>query len=103
MRLGAFLLGGVTGAAAIMAWQKNRDKMNMGLFMGTGNPINKAMNAAFSKGNGSKMNQSNENKFSNTGLEEVSSIVNEDPELKRQVDEIFDENHSNKSYSSEKV
>jgi hypothetical protein len=89
MRMGAFLLGGIVGAAAVMYW--NRNGM-MGQVMG------KAKTAFSQMNEGGTVNMTdnwsrNSASASNNGLDKVKEIIDQDPELRKQVDEIT----SNKS------
>jgi hypothetical protein len=98
--MGAFLLGGIVGAAAVMYMNGSRPWS----FAGLANRAGKSMNmgggvkqanrsAAFASSNKS----SADSKWSSAGLEDLESLINEDQTVKGKVDDII---HSSKHTSS---
>lgn len=114
MRVGAFLLGGLVGAAAVV-YLSNRNKSMFGAALGSSDSVSQFMNMtsessdqtsksksstsesqSFQSGSKGTANKSqkawNEDLFKEDGLNKVSDIVNQDPGLKAAVDEILDGN-----------
>lgn len=99
MRLGTFLLGGLVGAAAAV-YITNRSKLQLWAAMTNGNQFGSMMNKAkmtvdrFSNSGRTDASpcetsagvQSHEH--DSGGLDQVKSMVNDDPKLRAQVDEI---------------
>jgi hypothetical protein len=89
MKMGAFLLGGLVGAAVVMYWNRNKT-MFAGFSSHAGNWMGKPFQSS------ARVNKSTD-KFSandsDAGLEKVESMIKQDPEVKRQVDEILHESN----------
>ena len=95
MRMGAFLLGGICGAAAAIYWSRN-SKDNM-LF----SSINLLGQAIFGQGDKGKshsvqksgMSRQSGHESSGEGMEQVKKIISEDTKLGEQVAQILEENN----------
>lgn len=101
MRLGSMLVGGILGAAATIFLtqnKKNTFSINWGQ---AGDSLNKVVDMAKNKMTGIGLNrmmtQDNKTKFESStksedtihNLDKVEEIVNQDPKLKADVDEIM--------------
>ncbi|TBL79777.1 hypothetical protein [Paenibacillus thalictri] len=117
MKMGAFVVGGLLGATAVVAFQKYRGSMmamsstsdSFGKIVEKGMHMvskNKAENykSAAASGDAKTNFSSADSKSSKSGgsdFSEVEKIVKQDPSVKQQVDEILSENaHSSSSYQS---
>lgn len=93
MRMGAFLLGGIVGAAVVMYMNRNKT-----MFAGFSSQMGKMMGKSFPSS--ARANKSTD-KFSGldneAGMEKVESMIKQDPEVKHQVDEIL--HQSGKAYT----
>lgn len=98
MRMGSFIIGGLIGASAVMYFNNasNRKMVLQGWNSASQN-MNKWFDSAMNTVAERTLRDSKS--FSNkktsmdkgNGLEQVEKLVNEDPELKSQVDEILAE------------
>ena len=93
MRMGSFLLGGLMGAAAVMVLYRNGRTMPLATVSGqTGNVLNRWMNEAITKWAEKKTTFSDSDHIKRVddseASQQVERIIDSDPELKRQVDEI---------------
>jgi hypothetical protein len=96
--MGAFLFGGLVGAAAVVYFNSNRPLS----FAGLSNRSNHS--AGIAAKSGKTQTQSTGNNFSGSewngaGLQDVEELVKKDPTVKTQVDEIM--NKSEKSYMTQ--
>lgn len=112
MRIGAFLLGGLAGAAAVV-YLSGRNKSMFGAALSSSDSVSQFMNMgtessdttsktksgtseshSFQSGSKQAANKSqnvlNDDLFKEDGLNKVSDIVNQDPGLKAAVNEILD-------------
>ncbi|MGG1598704.1 hypothetical protein [Paenibacillus naphthalenovorans] len=121
MRVGAFLLGGLVGVAAVV-YLSNRNKSLFGAAFSSSDSVNPSMGMASSSGtigqtkSGASESQSfqsgskekankpkkglNEDLFKEDGLNKVSDIVNQDPGLKAAVEKILDSNAGKEQYGA---
>ena len=93
MRMGAFLLGGLMGAAAVMVLNRTGRTMSLAAVSGrAGNVLNRWMSGTITKWAEKKtvFSDSDQIKREDDSEEsqQVERIIDSDPELKRQVDEI---------------
>ncbi|TNJ67418.1 hypothetical protein FE784_05540 [Paenibacillus hemerocallicola] len=98
MKMGAFLLGGLVGAAAVVYFNNSRSLS----FAGLSNRSNQS--AGKTARSGKTQTHTTGNKFSGSewngaGLEDVEELIKKDPTVKTQVDEIM--NKSEKSYMTQ--
>ncbi|WP_248925390.1 hypothetical protein [Paenibacillus hamazuiensis] len=117
MRMGAFLLGGLVGAAAVVYFQQNRKNLMMSTMSSTsdsiGKIVEKGMSMAGIGGNAGGANNSKQkaNYTSTTfdnksyeagkdGLSKVEDMVKKDQSVKQQVDEILEDNNQKSAYQS---
>lgn len=84
MRAMSFLVGGIVGAAAVIYFMNNN---RQGLFLlNAGEKVaGKWMNGAVNKMSSSKAEES----WSGIGLDTVEQMINEDPEVKKAVQDIL--------------
>ncbi|MEF3301842.1 hypothetical protein [Paenibacillus sp. GYB003] len=85
MRMGAFLLGGLVGAACVMYLNRNNSWSFAGLSSGAREFAGKRSGAFADSAQkvGSAWNES--------GLDEVEKMIQKDPAVKHEVDEILSE------------
>jgi len=93
MRMGAFLLGGLMGAAAVMILYRNGRAMSLATVSGlAGNVLNRWMSGTITRWAEKKtaFPESDEMKRVDDSEEskQVERMIDSDPELKRHVDEI---------------
>jgi gas vesicle protein len=96
--MGAFVIGGLVGAAAVL--YMTRGKNSMMLSSVTGDMFGKAMGKAKNKFSGMNRSESNvmnssgkQNDNKLDGLSDVENIVKQDNELNNQVQQILSENN----------
>lgn len=93
MRMGAFLVGGLVGIGAVMAWNRRGRHMNMNMnFSALTNRAMRMMNRAKDKGQeavNSATNVKDKLDFG-FGIDELKEIIYRDPKVKQQVQEILD-------------
>ncbi|SFK92402.1 hypothetical protein SAMN03159341_102176 [Paenibacillus sp. 1_12] len=101
MKVGAFLLGGLVGAAAVVYLSGKSKSMLMSSFSSNresvGNNINK-------NGNNNQSASHNANKpgsSDRTGLGRVEEIINKEPALKATVDEILRDSQHKEQYQTQ--
>lgn len=90
MRIGAFLFGTIVGAASVLYLNRN-NKTIVASFSQLGDSMNRFMDKAI-------LNIADKNpnlmKGKNTGsLGEIEDLVNRDPQVKKEVNEIFKQNN----------
>ncbi|TMV51319.1 hypothetical protein FE783_05925 [Paenibacillus mesophilus] len=98
MRMGAFLFGGLVGAAAVVYFNSNRSFSFAGLSNRSSHSAGKGAHSAKTNVNAAS------NKFSGSdwnaaGMNEVEQLIKDDPTVKSQVDEIM--NKSEQSYMTQ--
>lgn len=124
MRMGAFLLGGIVGAAAVVYWSNKNKQMFAGLgssdtvshFMNMGMtsdasgksqsgtsqtqsyPSNSGSGSGTKAASGKSKNSSNGQLFKEEGFNKIGDIVNQDPQLKAAVNEILEGNGEKDQY-----
>lgn len=100
MRIGAFMLGGIIGAAAVVYLTRNNNMMTMSSMNQPGQMLSSAMGNARQKIQDTAMKAMdmtmNRSSQKAADMQQVEQIVNEDPALKQQVDEII--NTSSRSH-----
>lgn len=94
MRMGAFLFGGLVGAAAVMYLNRNRSGMSFaGMSSQAGDVVGKMVSAASSV---SMKPEKTASSFSTMpqkdNLDEVEKLIHKDATVKQQVNEILNEN-----------
>ncbi|MBP1155230.1 MULTISPECIES: hypothetical protein [unclassified Paenibacillus] len=122
MRIGAFLLGGLAGAAAVV-YLSNKNKQMLAGALSSSDSVSHFMNMAggssdktgksksstsqsqsqsfqsSSKDTVNKVNKGrNDDLFKEDGLNKIGDIVNQDPGLKAAVDEILEGNGGKDQY-----
>ncbi|MBD2861342.1 hypothetical protein [Paenibacillus oceani] len=100
MRMGAFLLGGVVGAAAVVYYMRGKHMSFAGLTSQTSDMFSKPTSSkpvkfASSSSHSDKFSSSSNSSRSESGLGQVEELIAQDAAVKSQVDEIL-----NKSASS---
>lgn len=92
MRMGAFLLGGIVGAACVMYLSKNKGMM-ITSWDQAGQTVGKMMKTAKHSMQHAAMGALDSTLSRKTekqsDMEQIEQIVNEDPELKNQVNKIL--------------
>lgn len=95
MRLTSFLLGGVVGAAAVMYMYRNNKQM-MVSFSQMGDNMTKMMDKFMmnvaDKGINARLGKQNQNN-DKANLNQVEELMNKDPHVKTEVNEILTQNH----------
>ncbi|MEX2416178.1 MAG: hypothetical protein WD424_08535 [Paenibacillaceae bacterium] len=101
MRMRGFLVGGLVGAAAAMYFSKNNRPM-LTTAINWDQAVNKAGQFVRSARNmwdstsimqtSTKSNGATTEKSKDTNLDQIKNVVSEEPELKREVDKILEEN-----------
>ncbi|MFC5448052.1 hypothetical protein [Paenibacillus aestuarii] len=92
MKIGAFLLGGIAGAAAVIYLNRKSKNMMLSAFSSSSDSMGKAMDKARDNFASKSFKDTTVKNFSNAssgGLNEVDKIVNKDPGLKAAVSEIM--------------
>lgn len=97
MKMGAFMLGGLVGAAAVMYFNRNRSWSFAGLSHRTRESVGKMGNAVAATNVSS--HKSSKSDWTESGVEEVVDMIRKDPAVKKEVDEIL--NGSGKSYMTQ--
>ncbi|MDD9267606.1 hypothetical protein ACFPES_11280 [Paenibacillus sp. GCM10023248] len=110
MKIGAFLLGGIAGAAAVVYWNRKSKSMLFSAFSSSSESmgkvvdkakdtfVNKSFNESAVKNFSNMASNSASNTAANTGanasggLNQVEKIVKEDPHLRVTVNEILEAN-----------
>lgn len=96
MRLTSFLVGGVVGAAAVMYMSRNNKHM-MVSFSQMGDNMTKLMDKfmvnAAEKGMNSKAATKQDAVTTGSGLDQVEDLLNQDPQVKTDVNEILAQNN----------
>lgn len=98
MRMGAFLFGGLVGAAAVVYFNSSRSLSFAGLSNRSNHSTGKSANSAKPQTH-STGNKSAGSEWNGAGLEDVEELIKQDPAVKTQVDEIM--NKSEKSYMTQ--
>ncbi len=96
MRIGGFLLGSLVGAAAVVYFSRNNKPTMAASWSQVGDSINNLVDTATNKIMNMRTNmmQNKQNPSQNsTGMEKVEDIVNQNPQVKQQVNEILRDNH----------
>ncbi|HEY0826754.1 MAG TPA: hypothetical protein VGE40_01545 [Bacilli bacterium] len=99
MRIGGFLFGSLVGAAAVVYFSRNNKPTMASSWSQAGDSINNLVDTAKNKmmNMSTKMQQNKQNPSQNqTGMEKVEDIVNQDPRVKHQVNEILQDNNVSK-------
>lgn len=94
MRIGAFLLGSIAGATAVIYFNRKSKSLLFSAFSSTNNSVNKIVENAKDtlSGKAAKLSPAFHNSASANNLNKVEKWVNEDPALKQSVNEILGEN-----------
>jgi len=114
MRMGAFLLGGLVGAAAVIYFQNNRNSMMFSTMNNATNSLDKIVDKGkqlFGMNNNQQKSQSvSSNHKSQAGsaksldskadLDKVGEIVKQGSNVEQKVDEILSENNLKSAYQS---
>lgn len=102
MRIGAFMLGGIAGAAAVIYLNRKSKSMMLSAFSSSsesmGKVVDKAKDSFGSKAfkDSTAKNFSGASSNSSSGnLNQVEKIVKEDPSLKATVNQILQDNQEN--------
>lgn len=106
MKIGAFLLGGIAGAAAVVYWNRKSKSMLFSAFSSSSESMGKVVDKAkdtfvnksfsdsavknYSSPNINTASQASSN--TGNGLNQVDKIVKEDPHLRVTVNEILEAN-----------
>ena len=98
MKMGAFLLGGLVGAAAVVYFNSNRSLSFAGLSNRSSHSAGKTANAGKTNANAAS-NKFSSSEWNGAGLNEVEQLIQKDPTVKSQVDEIM--NKSEQSYMTQ--
>ncbi|MDF2713307.1 MAG: hypothetical protein K0R28_232 [Paenibacillus sp.] len=98
MKMGAFLLGGLVGAAAVVYFNSNRSFSFAGLSNRSSHSAGKMANTGKSNVNASS-NTFSGSEWNGAGLNEVEQMIQKDPTVKSQVDDIL--NKSEQSYMTQ--
>lgn len=94
MRLTSFLLGGVVGAAAIVYMSRNNNNKNMMLtFAQISDNMAKMMDKVMMNFADKSMIAKNAKSDANATLGQVDDLMNKDPRVKAEVNEILAQNH----------
>ncbi len=95
MRMG-FFMGAALGAAAAYYWSKNKGSLNMNMGELSGKAMSAFMGMMSSNSSNQKQQQEShgQNSHSEAGMNELEKIVQQDPELKKQVDDIISDSDS---------
>jgi gas vesicle protein len=95
MKMGAFLVGGLVGAAAVLYMSRGKNSMMLSSI--TGNTFSKAMGKAKNKfsGNAEGNQKMSGNASGNNldGISDVEKIIKQDKDLNNQVQQILSENN----------
>lgn len=100
MRMGAFLLGGVVGAAAVVYYMRGKNMSLAGFTNQTNDMFSKPSTskpAKFVSSHSDKFSSSSSR--SDSGLDKVEDLIAQDAAVKSQVDEIL--NKSESSYMTQ--
>lgn len=98
MRLGAFLLGGLLGATAVVMLRRRGALMRMAAFSSLGNTLRPMLSGqssskrnSFKYGNEQRSDgiAKSDSASQSGGLDQVGQMVKQDPQLQQQVDEIL--------------
>lgn len=99
MRIGGFLLGSMVGAAAVVYFSRNNKPTMASSWSQAGDSINNLVDTARNKmmNMSTKMKQDKQTPSQNSNaMEKVEDIVNQDPKVEHQVNEILRDNHVSK-------
>ncbi|PYI54967.1 hypothetical protein DLM86_10490 [Paenibacillus flagellatus] len=91
--MGAFLLGGIVGAAAVVYWNRNRTMSFAGLSSQAGDVVGKVVKSA-AKPASTTTTTFDKSADASRGLDKVEELIQQDPTVKKQVDEILDKSDS---------
>lgn len=104
MRMGTFLFGGIVGAAAVvyLSRSNNRKDFNLMSSMNLDQVLSSAKNTIQNAAMGQmdKSSSRQKSREADADLGTVEKIVNEDPQLRSEVDEIMSESSKESSYTS---
>ncbi|GAA3405272.1 hypothetical protein ACFFNY_28720 [Paenibacillus hodogayensis] len=89
MRIGAFLLGGLAGAAVVMYVQRNNPMSFMGMGSSRTHERNKTARSGKNFSSHASSGSFSESAWNGSGLDQLEKLIKKDPAVKSQVDEIL--------------